>query len=123
MILTFHSLQVVKHLVVSGADLSARNASGRTPREEAEIVAARIRATAASADEKGDEGGAGDEDDEVTWCNVVNYLTNQEEQAKEEGSASRVTGSRKSSVATAESSLVNDKLKKKSACHVKKKSV
>ena len=106
MILTFHSLQVVKHLVVSGADLSARNASGRTPREEAEIVAARIRATAASADEKGDEGG-GDEDDEVTWCNVVNYLTNQEEQAKEEGSASRVTGSRKSSVATAESSLVN----------------
>ena len=106
MILAFHSLQVVKHLVLSGADLSARNASGRTPREEAEIVAARIRATAASADEKGDEGG-GDEDDEVTWCNVVNYLTNQEEQAKEEGSASRVTGSRKSSVATAESSLVN----------------
>lgn len=94
--------------------MSARNASGRTPREEAEIVAARIRATAAaSADEKGDEGGAGDEDDEVTWCNVVNYLTNQEEQAKEEGSASRVTGSRKSSVATAESSLVNHEMCKK----------
>ena len=35
--------QVVKFLVKSGADLSAKNASGRTPKEEAEIVAVKCR--------------------------------------------------------------------------------
>ena len=58
-------LQVVKQLVASGADLTARNGSGHTPLQEAEVVVARIDAT-------NDASGADDVD---SYVKVVSYLT------------------------------------------------
>ena len=68
--------QVVKQLVASGADLTARNGSGNTPLQEAEVVVARI---------DNDASGAGDDID--SYVKVVSYLTkaSQEEGATTAG--------------------------------------
>ena len=68
---------MVKQLVASGADLTARNGSGHTPLQEAEVVVARIDAT-------NDASGADDVD---SYVKVVSYLTkaSQEEGATTAG--------------------------------------
>ena len=54
----------MQHLVRSGADLKAKNASGRTPREEAEVVALRC--------------------DNNELKQTVAFLTGQEDQVQED---------------------------------------
>jgi hypothetical protein len=64
----------VKYLVRSGADLSAKNAAGKTPREEVEIVTS-IKGTQAGA--------SGSDDLDPDYYKTVSYLVEREDKDDE----------------------------------------